>query len=361
MTRRTYLAALAMLGTLTSALPAQFLTPPLAVDKQIAATTLPALEMPSSAPAPVPAPVPAPAPASKEAATPDCPACATTPETKFRKWTLGHLFRSMLAPVRILTGRIIPHCCLDAAPLPPEETPLPVLAAAKIQADQARTGMRLNAVRYLGTVDCHYYPEAEEALIAALRGDRSESVRLEAALSLGTGGCCSVKTIEKLQLVVSGGDADGNPSENSPRVKAAAVAALQKCLGRQNLAMARPEPPRSAPPHKTVKEAPTPAKKSGLKLAAVTPPVVDAPNRDQVLSQARRTMLENVGAPSLTPKAPRSLLDVILNIGSPADELIQNAGPRPVRNVFVPPAAAAAEALTDTGLRPIGRIPPNER
>jgi len=106
-------------------------------------------------------------------------------------------------------------------------------AAQKIKADEAQAKARRAAIKYLGTVDCHYFPEAEKALIGGLLNDRNECVRLEAALALGHGCCCTKKTIEALQVTVSGSNKLGNPGETSERVKAAAFAALQRCLARQ--------------------------------------------------------------------------------------------------------------------------------
>src|SRR5262249_27638421 len=81
----------------------------------------------------------------------------------------------------------------------------------------------------LGTVDCVHWPEAQDGLINALRADRNECVRLEAAFALGRGCCCNRKTIEAMRLTVEGSDADGNPPENSERVRAGAAAALNHC------------------------------------------------------------------------------------------------------------------------------------
>jgi len=102
--------------------------------------------------------------------------------------------------------------------------------AEKIEKEEAEAEVRRAAVRYLGTVDCHDYPEAEKALIISLRTDRDECVRWEAALALG-GGCCSTKkTIEALAITVCGSRKDGNPGEISPRVRVAACHSLERCL-----------------------------------------------------------------------------------------------------------------------------------
>jgi hypothetical protein len=89
---------------------------------------------------------------------------------------------------------------------------------------------RHGAVHYLGTIDCRHFPEAEEVLLAALRCDPSEIVRVEAAAALGNGSCTSRRTVQALRLVISGGSADANPTEVSTRVKAAALTSLQMCL-----------------------------------------------------------------------------------------------------------------------------------
>ena len=90
-------------------------------------------------------------------------------------------------------------------------------AAAAIQAVAGRL-TKIAAIEYLATVDCHYWPEAEAALIGRLRGDRIECVRFAAARALDSGCCCTKKTMAALQLVVAGEDKDGFPSETSERV-----------------------------------------------------------------------------------------------------------------------------------------------
>ena len=108
--------------------------------------------------------------------------------------------------------------------------PGPQQAAQAIKKDQAQAKARCEAVKYLATVPCHYYPEAEAGLILALRTDRSECVRWEAAHALAQGCCCTKKTIEALKIVASGSQRDGNPSEKSFRVKVEALNALEHCL-----------------------------------------------------------------------------------------------------------------------------------
>lgn len=123
-------------------------------------------------------------------------------------------------------------------------------ACARFRKDLLEMPERRAAVRCLAYADCHWWPEAEAALIAALRTDRHECVRLEAALVLGSGCCCTAKTIEALTISASGSNRDGNPSENSPRVKAAALAALEHCVKCYSEALPEPVAPEKGPPPK---------------------------------------------------------------------------------------------------------------
>ena len=152
----------------------------------------------------------------------------------------GQLLSNAMRPVSAMTGGIVPVCCSQSpataaaalATANGQPPPPSVAAAAKIQAEEAQAKVRREAVRYLGTVDCHYWPEAEAALITSLRCDRNECVRYEAALSLSKGCCCTKAVIEALSITVSSSERDGNPSETSMRVKCQAYQALQLCLMR---------------------------------------------------------------------------------------------------------------------------------
>ncbi len=144
---------------------------------------------------------------------------------------LGQMLNNGLGPISTFSGGLVPSCCpaVTAADLAmPADTAQG--AAARAKADEADAKARREAVRYLGTVDCHYWPEAQEALINALRGDRNECVRLEAAFSLNRGCCCTKIIIKALVMCVSGNDEDGFPSERSERVRATAQVALEHCL-----------------------------------------------------------------------------------------------------------------------------------
>ena len=167
---------------------------------------------------------------------------------------VGTMLNSTLMPFSSMTGGLIPTCC----PTVPSDAQVAALAAAggptgpeavaaKIKQDEAEAKARRAAVRYLSTVDCHYWPEAEAALITALRDDRNECVRYEAAMALLNGCCCTTKTIEALNIVVSGSEKDGKPSESSERVRGVSLSALQRCTLRvqvpaEPVPLERPEP-----------------------------------------------------------------------------------------------------------------------
>lgn len=138
------------------------------------------------------------------------------------------LLGNMLKPLSGLTGGLIPA---EKAPSAEEmAAPGPAGAAAKIKKDQLDAPKRVKAVQELGNVDCQRYPEAEQHLIAALRTDAIECVRLEAARALSKCNCCSKTVLEALRITVAGSEKDGNPAERSPRVRQQARTALENCL-----------------------------------------------------------------------------------------------------------------------------------
>jgi hypothetical protein len=224
---------------------------------------------------------------------------------KFCNCALGRLVNSMLKPVTTFSGGLIPDLCPPNKPTTADLTKDPTSAegaAAHIQKLEAEAAARRAAVRYLGTVDCHWYPEAEAALINALRTDPNECVRLEAALALSRGCCCTKGIIEALTICVNGSSKDKHPSETSPRVKAIAYVALQRCLacpapGREEA----PEPPEQAPTPS--EKAPTPREKVPEPKEADTNQValrrlpmhyrrLDAVPYATVLAEARKALTE---------------------------------------------------------------------
>ncbi len=143
---------------------------------------------------------------------------------------LGNMLNSMTQPMSAMSGGIIPNFCPTTPTAEDLAKPGVEGASAQAKKDAAEAKARRSAVRYLGTLDCRYYPEAEGALIAALRTDGVECVRFEAALVLGKGCCCSANIIKALTHAVSCSEKDGNPAERSDRVRFAACLALERCL-----------------------------------------------------------------------------------------------------------------------------------
>ncbi|HEV3386978.1 MAG TPA: HEAT repeat domain-containing protein [Gemmata sp.] len=190
--------------------------------------------MPAGAPGAAAPGVPG-APAAAPAAAPQgffaklCAACAACKQ-KICASPAGQMLNNMTKPLSFATGGIIPPFC----PLMPTAQDLaqPGVAGASdaIKKDALEAQMRREKVRFLGTVDCRYYPDAIVALTAALRSDGSECVRYEAALALSHGCCCNQKTIDALEASVSGTEKDGNPAERSVRVRCVAAIGLERCL-----------------------------------------------------------------------------------------------------------------------------------
>src|SRR5439155_7727994 len=136
---------------------------------------------------------------------------------------------SMTRPMSTFTGGVVPLFC----PIMPNDKDLAkpgvAGAAAAAQKEALEAKARRDAVRFLGTLDCRYFPDAAAQLAAALRTDSSECVRYEAALVLGHGCCCTEVTVKALEASVSGTEMDNAPAERSVRVRCAAAIALEKC------------------------------------------------------------------------------------------------------------------------------------
>jgi hypothetical protein len=143
----------------------------------------------------------------------------------------GQLMNNALAPVGALTGGLLGGCCPVNNPLALAGQPANGAegVAADIKKEEADAAARRAAVRYLGTVDCNWFPKAQDALIDALRNDPNECVRLEAAWALARGCCCTPKTMEALTETIKGGKKIGFAPENSERVKDVAAMALERC------------------------------------------------------------------------------------------------------------------------------------
>jgi hypothetical protein len=246
---------------------------------------------------------------------------------------------SALAPAQALSGGLLPKCC----PGPNDAKPADLLkppdsaegAAARIKQQEAQAKARRAAVRYLGTVDCKRFPEAEAALINALRADTNECVRLEAALALTRGCCCTRRVLEALVITVSGRKTN-DPPECSERVKAVAAVALEHCLqcytevqavkppetGPAEPGRPEPAPPELAPP-------PTPAQ---ARLRA--DPLVEEAHRALALRQAPQVIRPPAGGQPAPTREPALL-----------PGLAGEAPPRAVVQAALP--AARAETASD--------------
>ncbi|MFK7768197.1 MAG: hypothetical protein AB8B55_13315 [Mariniblastus sp.] len=151
-----------------------------------------------------------------------------TCKAKIRSSPLGKLFDGPRKMLSKATGGMVP-----AQPTPNHvelAAPGPQGASAKIKKDKLESPKRLAAIQHLATVDCHWYPEALTQLTVALRTDRSECVRFEAAKILTGCGCCTPALIQALRVCVAGTNIDGNPSERSLRIRDQAALALENCL-----------------------------------------------------------------------------------------------------------------------------------
>jgi hypothetical protein len=237
-------------------------------------------------------------------------------KTKFCKSEMGGLLGNMFKPVHAVTGGLLPSCCPPPLGTPGAVPPAADLAApgavgaaAKIQLSEAGAKQRRAAVRYLGTVDCHYFPEAEAALINALRTDTNECVRLEAAAALARGCCCTKKTVQALNLTVTGSSSDGNPEETSERVKAIAAAALQRCMIENGELVPLPEQPE--PAGEPLPEPPAGPRTSSPTMAA--PAITPTAHVEPVPNQA-----EPAVAPPRFPTGSRSMYHILTKSLAPS-------------------------------------------
>jgi hypothetical protein len=165
---------------------------------------------------------------------------------------LGQMLSNMMAPAALMTGGLLKPMC--PGPNTPSAADLAKPAssaqgaAAKIKAEEAQAKAKIAALEYLAGVDCRYYPEAQAAMIAALRGEKNECVRLAAAKALAFGCCCSAKVVKALTICVNCSSKDGFPAEASELVRAYAFVALERCLMKcvQGEPDVPPEPPPAA-------------------------------------------------------------------------------------------------------------------
>lgn len=111
-------------------------------------------------------------------------------------------------------------------------------------------------------------------------------------MALGSGCCCTKKTIAGLTHCVSGESKDGNPPERSERVREAAMAALEHCLScyqEKKEETKEPEPVR--PPERT-SPMPMPQENVGIRLTAYYARL-ESKTTAQVVADAREVMQRN--------------------------------------------------------------------
>jgi hypothetical protein len=149
---------------------------------------------------------------------------------KMCRTPFGQAMNTIVNPISCLSGGLIPPFCPTTPSLAELQDPGAIGAAAKVQQDRAGAADRIKAVKYLAGVDCSYWPEAEDALVNTLRGDRNECVRYEAAVALATGCCCTPKVVVALSNTVGCSTSDGGFMEKSARVRQAAEVALEHCM-----------------------------------------------------------------------------------------------------------------------------------
>ncbi len=239
-------------------------------------------------------------------------------KAKFCSSQLGTLVNNGTKPLSALTGGLIGSCCP-----PPSAAALAAQSqqggaegvAAKIKAEEADAKARIAAIEYLATVDCRYWPEAEGTLVDRLRADRNECVRYAAARALGTGCCCTKKTIAALKLVVECSDSDGNPPERSERVKAAAWYALSHCVGRY---VPPPPAPRERPSESPRREFPA-SYQLGSRAATFEETLAETPDA-VLIDDARRLLAATQNAPlgdRTLPTGSRSLFSALKKASGP--------------------------------------------
>ncbi len=204
--------------------------------------------------------------------------------------------------------------------------------AAKIEARQVDAKNRAKAAKFLGTVDCVAYPEAQEQLMKLLQEDPSEKVRLAAAKALKEQfhrghdphpgkkklrrfdtcrGCCpKPDVLNALSERAYGSDDEGCPLEPSPRVREAIAEALNECCecwyaGYTEEVVPRPAEEQAAPKKEEAEprmappaEQATPKKKE----AAPMPPPED-PGR-KASKPSAGTVLRPVPQRNSVPPAP---------------------------------------------------------
>ncbi len=165
---------------------------------------------------------------------------------RWRSSPLGHLLANLRKPLSAVTGGLVPA---DKKPHPDQQGhPGPQGTAAQVKAAKLEAPARQAAIQSLAGVDVRYHPEAEAALIAALRTDPTECVRLQAAETIAHLPICSPGLRKALEICFEGKASDGNPAELSPRVRWQASLASNHCQSCQPSVLPAPEERPEYPP-----------------------------------------------------------------------------------------------------------------
>jgi hypothetical protein len=291
-------------------------------------------------------------------------------------------------PLAAMTGGFIPALCPPApsasqiAALQAQSPDSAAATAAKIQASEAGAKARVEAVEYLGTVDCTRWKEATTALVNSLRADTNECVRYAAARVLNSGCCCNKQTIEALKICVAGEDTDGKPPETSPRVKAAAFNALQNCLMRVPEVL--PEEPKRTPidrergpnlepiPQPLGRERSSMNDQAGSHIAAshVVPKPAAARFEEelqrktysQAVNEARHTLFEVARTSNPSPMLPpgkKSVIDLLNKARQDMNKKARASAPPPPGPVPGDPGVVPTSYTSASDLNPGGATTPS--
>jgi hypothetical protein len=255
---------------------------------------------------------------------------------------LGQMLNSITKPLSAATGGIIPGFC----PAKPSDEDLKKPgaegAAANLMKDAVEAQARRRAVRIMATFDCHWNPEAEAGLAAALRTDRAECVRLEAAIGLNRGCCCTRLIVEALEDCVSGMDKLG-PSENSPRVQMFAQMALERCLCCPEATTIIEEAP---PVDDKIKEKVPGEEVPVPKPVLLTPGTTAAPKKGsgkpsrELLMQAKKTLAAAQARQARNPLPEESLPAGQRSVAGIANYVVSGGSKPAAPQTAVPPIAA---------------------
>jgi hypothetical protein len=282
---------------------------------------------------------------------------------------IGQLLNNSTKSLTLMSGGLVPPLC-PASPAGPNEPGKPNPddlnkpadsaqgAAARIKQQEAEAAERRQAVRFLGTVDCQRFPEAEAALVKSLREDTNECVRWEAAKALGHGCCCTKKTIDALTLTVNASQKDGNPAEKSERVRATALESLQHCL----MCYEERKPDETDRPEKPTK--PESAKPMSSNSQSVILTAYDAKiaaeRYGEVIARAREAVRRNscLASAGPLPSGQRSLATIVSHaVPQPGQELT----PAPNRPASYTSTSTAGPAPTPPATPPAKAAPKGPR